>query len=103
MNRIKKELERKKIPFEESFDGSMITIGHYPKELRVYMTDINYSSPDYPHTKSFYYVVSWNDWKKSTIVKTIHAYKLGEAIKAVMQAIDELGINGNTIQETLFF
>lgn len=103
MNRIKKELERKKIPFEESFDGSMITIGHYPKELRVYMTDINYSSPDYPHTKRFYYVVSWNDWKKSAIVKTIHAYKLGEAIKAVMQAIDELGINGNTIQETLFF
>lgn len=103
MNRIKKELERKKIPFEESFDGSMIIIGHYPKELRVCMTDINYSSPDYPHTKNFYYVVSWNDWKKSAIVKTIHVYKLGEAIKAVMQAIDELGINGNTIQETLFF
>ena len=69
----------------------------------VYMADIDYTLPDYPHTGLFYWIVSWNDWEKSSTPKRNQAYTPAEAIKIIKQAMQELGISKNTIQETLFF
>ena len=103
MQRIKKALKNKGIVYSQSYDGSQITIGEYPKYIIVYMTDIDYTSLDYPHTGLFYWIVSWNDWEKSSTPKRNQAYTPAEAIKIIKQAMQELGISKNTIQETLFF
>ena len=103
MQRIKKALKNKGIVYSQSYVGSQITIGEYPKYIIVYMTDIDYTLPDYPHTGLFYWIVSWNDWEKSSTPKRNQAYTPAEAIKIIKQAMQELGISKNTIQETLFF
>lgn len=103
MQRIKKALKNKGIVYSQSYDGSQITIGEYPKYIIVYMTDRDYTPPDYPHTGTFYWEISWNDWKKSSTPKRNQAYTPSEATKIIKQAMYELGISKNTIQETLFF
>lgn len=103
MQRIKKALKNKGIVYSQSYDGSQITIGEYPKYIIVYMTDIDYTSLDYPHTGTFYWQISWNDWKKSSTPKSNQANTLAEVIKIIKLAMYELGISKNTIQETLFF
>ena len=103
MQRIKKALKSKGITYSQSYDGSEVIIGDYPKYIIVYMSDIDYTLPDYRHTGAFYWILSWNDWKKSSTPKRNQAYTPAEAIKIIKQAMQELGISKNTIQETLFF
>lgn len=103
LKEIEKLLKKKAIMYKKSYDESEISIGRYPKYIIVYIADIDYTLPDYPHTGLFYWIVSWNDWKKSSTPKRNQAYTPAEAIKIIKQAMQELGISKNTIQETLFF
>lgn len=103
MQKIRKVLEKKGIMYSQSYDGSQVTIGEYPKYIVVHMTDIDYFLPDYPHTGTFYYMVAWNDWKKSSTPKCDYANTPAEAMKIIKQAMCELGLSKNTVQETLFF
>ena len=103
LKEIEKLLKKKAIMYKKSYDESEVSIGEYPKYIVVYMTDRDYSPPDYPHTGTFYWKISWNDWKKSSTPKGNQAYTPAEATKIIKQAMYELGISKNTIQETLFF
>lgn len=103
LKEIEKLLKKKAIMYKKSYDESEVSIGRYPKYIIVYMSDIDYTLPDYRHTGAFYWIVSWNDWKKSSTPKRNQAYTPAEAIKIIKQAMQELGISKNTIQETLFF
>lgn len=103
LKEIEKLLKKKAIMYKKSYDESEVSIVRYPKYIIVYMADIDYTLPDYPHTGLFYWIVSWNDWEKSSTPKRNQAYTPAEAIKIIKQAMQELGISKNTIQETLFF
>ncbi|MCR0155630.1 hypothetical protein MKC74_05910 [[Clostridium] innocuum] len=103
MQRIKKALKNKGIVYSQSYDGSQITIGEYPKYIIVYMTDRDYTPPDYPHTGTFYWEISWNDWKKSSTPKRNQAYTPAEATKIISKLCTSSAYQRTQYKKHCFF
>lgn len=103
IQKLKKTLAQKGIEYEQDYSQEEISIGEYPKDIRISVSDLDYTVLNYPHTGKFYYVVSWIDWNKSNCPKIRHAEQLTNAMKIIKNAMYEIGISNNVIQEILFF
>ena len=81
LKEIEKLLKKKAIMYKKSYDEKR---GIHWKISKIYYRlycRYRYTLPDYPHTGLFYWIVSWNDWKKSSTPKRNQAYTPAESNK----------------------